>query len=175
MVDTQHIHRQPFESIGQLARDRLAVVAADLLEIGELAHLHAVAPDFPAQPPGPERRAFPVVLDKADVVQLHVDADGFERTEIERLQVGRARFDQNLILVIMLQAVRVFAIAAIGGAARGLHIGRGPGLRAQGAQGGGGVKGARAHLHVIGLKHGAALRRPVGLKAQDDLLKAPGM
>ena len=67
----------------------LAIVAADLLEIGELADLHAVAPDLPAEPPGAERRAFPVVLDEADVVQVHVDADGFERAEVER-PAGRA-------------------------------------------------------------------------------------
>ncbi len=64
---------------------------ADLLEIGELADLHPVAPDLPAQTPGAQRRAFPVILDKADVVQIGVDADGRQRPEIDVLQVGRAR------------------------------------------------------------------------------------
>ena len=53
----------------------VAVEAADLLEIGELRHLHAVAPHLPAEAPGAERRALPVVLDEADVVQLRVEAD----------------------------------------------------------------------------------------------------
>ena len=54
---------------------RLAIEAADLLEIGELRDLHAVEPDFPAQAPGAERRRFPVVLDEADVVLARIDAE----------------------------------------------------------------------------------------------------
>ena len=76
MVDAKDIHRQPFQPIGQFATDRVAIVAADLLEIGELTDLHAVAPDLPAQTPGPQRRALPVIFDKADVMQAGVDADG---------------------------------------------------------------------------------------------------
>ena len=37
VVDALDIHRQTLEPVGQLARDRLAVEAADLLEVGELA------------------------------------------------------------------------------------------------------------------------------------------
>jgi len=51
---------------------------ADLLEIGELADLHTVAPDLPAKPPGTKRWAFPVILDKANVMQRHVDANRFQ-------------------------------------------------------------------------------------------------
>ena len=47
-----HIHRQAFEAISELDRHRVAVEAADLLEIGELGDLHAVAPALPAEPPG---------------------------------------------------------------------------------------------------------------------------
>ena len=75
VLDALHVHRQPLEAVGQLARDRLAVEAADLLEVGELGDLHAVAPDLPAEAPGAERRALPVVLDEADVVRQRVDAD----------------------------------------------------------------------------------------------------
>ena len=145
---------------------------ADLLEIGELRHLHAVAPDLPAEPPGAERGALPVILDKADVMERRVDADGLQRAEIEILQIGRRGFDEHLILIVMLQSVGVLAIAPVGGPPRGLHIGRGPGARPQRAQRGGGVKGARAHLHVVGLQDGTAAPGPVGLKPQDDLLKA---
>ncbi len=74
-VDALHIHRKPLEPVGELARDRRAFDAGDLLEIGELRHFHAVAPAFPPEPPRAERRALPVVLDKTDVVQLRIDAD----------------------------------------------------------------------------------------------------
>src|SRR3546814_410564 len=78
-VDTLDVHGEAFEAVGELARHGLAVVAADLLEIGELGHFHAVAPDFPAEPPGAERRAFPIVLDKAYIVLQEIDARSEER------------------------------------------------------------------------------------------------
>ena len=172
VIDPQHIHGEPLEPVGKLARDGAAIMPAHLLEIGELAHLHAVAPHLPAKPPGAERRAFPIVLHEADIMHGHVDADGFERAEIKLLKVLWRRLDDHLILVIVLQAVGIFAVAAVGGAARGLHIGGRPGLRPQRAQGGGGVEGARAHFHVIGLEDGAALPGPVFLQAQDHILEA---
>jgi len=49
-----HIHRKPFEPIGQLARYRRAFKTGNLLEIGELRNLHAVAPAFQ---PIPRRQA----------------------------------------------------------------------------------------------------------------------
>ena len=72
----EQIHRETLQPVGQFDRDRIAFDAADLLEIGELRHLHAVAPDLPAEAPGAERRAFPVVLHEADVVARGIDADG---------------------------------------------------------------------------------------------------
>src|SRR5437764_12918212 len=67
-LDALHIHREALEPVGQPGRDGVAFDAADLLEIGELADLHAVEPDLPTEPPGAEGRALPIVLDKADVV-----------------------------------------------------------------------------------------------------------
>ena len=171
VFDAEHIHRQTFHPVGQLARHRAAIMTCNLLEIGELRDFHPIAPDFPAKACGAERGAFPVILDKTDVVEGHVDADGFERAEIERLKVRRRGFNQHLILIIVLQPVRVVAIAPVRGAARGLHIGSGPGVRAEAAQRRRGVERARADLHVIGLQHGAALGGPIGLEAENDLLK----
>ena len=174
MIDAQHIHRQTLQPIGQLTRDRAAVMPTDLLEIGELADFHAVAPDFPAKTPGAQGGAFPVVLDKADVMQRGIDADGVQAAQIQILQIGRRGFDQHLILVIVLQAVGVFPITPVGRPARGLDVGRGPGLVAQAAQRGRRVEGPCPHLHVIGLQHSAALVAPIGHQAQDDFLKAAG-
>ena len=81
-IDVVHplqVHRQAFQPVGNLPGDRLAVDASDLLEIGELCHLHAVEPDLPAQTPGAQRRVFPVVLDKADVVLFQVKTQCFQR------------------------------------------------------------------------------------------------
>src|SRR3546814_10634541 len=40
IVHTLDIHREAFEPVGQLARHRLAIKPAHLLEIGKLRHLH---------------------------------------------------------------------------------------------------------------------------------------
>ena len=170
-VDALHIHREPLEPVGQFARDRRAFEAGDLLEVGELRHFHAVAPAFPAEPPGAERRAFPVVLDEADVVQLRIDADRGERLQIEVLQVRRRRLQDHLELVVVLQPVGVLAVAAVLGPARRLHIGRVPRLRPERAQRRRRVKGAGAHLHVVGLQDHAALLGPEALQREDQALE----
>ena len=170
-VDPLHIHRQPLEPVGQLARHRRAFDAAHLLEIGELRHLHAVAPALPAKPPGAQRRALPIVLDEADVVQQRVDADRLQRAEIELLQVGRIGLQDHLVLVIMLQAIGVLAVAAILRTARGLHIGRLPAQRAQRPERRRGMKGAGTHLHVVGLQDDAAIGGPIVVQGQDQALE----
>ena len=72
----------------------------------------------------------------------------------------------------MLEAVGVIAVAAIGGAAAGLHVGGVPGFRPQGAQKGRGVEGPGADFHVQRLEHHAALFAPELLQAQHQILKA---
>ena len=47
-LDALHIHGQPLQPVGELGGGQHGGDAADLLEIGELRDLHAVAPDFPA-------------------------------------------------------------------------------------------------------------------------------
>src|SRR5215472_9762470 len=68
-VDALQVASEALQAVSQLTRHRRAFKAGDLLEVGELRHLHAVAPALPAEPPGTERRALPVVLDKADVMK----------------------------------------------------------------------------------------------------------
>src|SRR3546814_5931661 len=97
--------------------------AAHLLKIGELGHLHPVAPHFPAEPPGAKRWRFPVVLDEADVVEQRVDADRGEAAQILLLNIGRRRLQDDLILIIMLKAVGVLAIEAVGRTTARLDIG----------------------------------------------------
>ena len=91
VVDALQVHGEALEAVGELARDRRAFEARDLLEVGELRHLHAVAPALPAEPPGAERRALPVVLDEADVVQQRVEADRLERAR-DRAPAGSGGF-----------------------------------------------------------------------------------
>ena len=85
---------------------------------------------------------------------------------------GGRGLQDHLILVIMLEPVGVLAIAPVGRPARGLDIGGLPRLRPERAQRGGGVEGAGAHLHVVGLEDHAALRAPIIVQRQDQLLEA---
>ena len=122
-------------------------------------------------PHAPRVGRFPVVLDEADVVHQGIEAERTQRAEIQLLEIIGRGLDGDLELVVVLQAKRIFAIAPIGGAPRGLHISRAPGLRSDGAQKRGRVEGARAHLHVIGLQNHAALVRPVRLQLEYQVLE----
>ena len=124
------------------------------------------------RPQAPERRGLPVVLDEAHVVHQRIEAErarGCRGTAPGCRQ--RRGFDHHLELVVVLQAERVLAVAAVGRAARGLHVGGAPGLRADRAQEGRGVEGAGADLHVVGLQDHAALLRPVALQREDQILE----
>src|SRR5262245_36259940 len=171
VVDVLHIHGETLEPVSQFAGNGIAVEAADLLEIGELRYLHAVEPDFPPEAPGAERRALPIVLDEADVVLEGIDAESAEAVEIDVLDVGCLRLQDHLELVVMLEPVGVLAIAAVLGAAGGLHVSRAPGLRPKRAKRGRGVKGPRPHLQIIGLENHAALVGPKALELEHQVLK----
>ncbi len=94
-----------------------------------------------------------------------------ERAEVKLLQVRRRRLEDHLKLVVVLQPVGVLAVAAVLRPARRLHIGGLPRLRPERAQGRRRVKGARAHLHVVGLQDHAALVGPEALQGEDEALE----
>ena len=116
------IHGETLDTVGDFTEYRRAVDTADLLEVGELGYFHAVEPNFPTQAPSAESRVFPVVFDKADVVYFRVDTQFAQRIEVEVLNIGWRRFEGNLELIVVLQAVGVVAIAAVFGAAAGLNV-----------------------------------------------------
>src|SRR3546814_6354991 len=84
---------------------------------------------FPAKTPGAKRRRFPVIFGKANVVEQRINPDFRKAAEIQFLQIGRGWLHDHLILVIMLQAIGIFAIASIGRAAAWLDIGAVPFVR----------------------------------------------
>jgi len=102
---------------------------------------------------------------------LKIEAERFERTEVEIEDVRRRGLQHDLILMMLVQAVGVVAVAAILRATRGLHVGRAPWLGAECAQEGGGVRGAGAHFEVDRLQERAALLAPIVLQAEDGFLK----
>src|SRR5690606_36761584 len=89
-------------------------------------------------------------------------------------QIGRAWLQKNLILVIVLETVRIFAVAAILRATRRLHIGHIPRARSERTQSRRGVQRTRAHFHVVWLQDGATSLRPIVMERQDQTLKGTG-
>jgi len=100
-----------------------------------------------------------------------VDAEAPERVQVELLDVQGRGLHDDLVLVVVLEPVGVFAVAAVGGPPRGLHVGHVPGLGAQGAQKRRRVERAGADLEVIGLLEDAALARPVLVEGKNQFLK----
>src|SRR5690606_16701567 len=84
----------------------------------------------------------------------------------------RRRLEHDLVLVVVLQPVRVLPVAPVLRTARRLHVGGAPRFRADRPQERGGVEGACADLHVVGLQQCAPLVVPILLQAQDQLLEA---
>ena len=95
----------------------------------------------------------------------------FEAVEVKFLNVQGGRLHDDLELVVVLEAVGVFTVAAVGGASGRLDVGHLPGLRPEDAQEGGGVEGACAHFDVVGLLDHAALVRPEFLQRHNQFLK----
>ena len=170
VLDALNVHGETLETIRDLRGHRLDVLRTDLLEICELRNLHAIEPNLPAETPSPQGRRLPVVLDKAHIVLLQIDAEAFQRCQIQLLNIVRRRLHNHLELMMLVEAVRVVAIAAIRRAAARLHIGDMPGLRPQHAQEGRRVHRAGTLLHIVGLRQDAALLRPKLLQGQDDFL-----
>ena len=80
-----------------------------------------------------------------------INAQLLEALQIEVLNVMRRGLQDDLILVIVLHAVWIFAVAAIGGTAAGLRIGGSPWLGPERTQERRRVKGPGAHFKIIGL------------------------
>ena len=164
-------HGDPFQPVRNFHRGRFQHLAAGLLEVGELGDLLAIEPDLPAQPPGAQRRRLPVILHEADIVPPRVDPHRFQRFQVDLLRVARIWLEDHLVLVVLLQAVGVFAIAGVIRADGWLHVSHDPGFRSEHAQEGGRVVGSRSHLRVIRLPDQAAAARPEILQVDDKILE----
>ena len=100
-----------------------------------------------------------------------VQADSGKRPQVKLLGVYRRRLNEHLELIVVLHAVGVFAVAAVGRTAAGLRIAGAPLGGTERAQRGRGMEGTGTDLGVIGLHNDAALLAPVLLEAQDDVLE----
>jgi len=164
-------HGDAFQAISDLHGDGVQDDAAGLLEISELRDLLPIQPDFPTQPPGAQCRRFPVVLHKTDIVFLRLDAQCLQRSKVKLLRIAWVGLQDNLKLVMLLQAVRVIAVAAVIRADRGLHVAHIPRFRTEHAQKSGRVHRSGSHLGVVWLPNQTAFLPPVFLQGHDHGLK----
>ena len=100
-----------------------------------------------------------------------INAQGFERLEIEFLRIARIGLENDLILRMQLEAIRILAVTPVVGTDRRLDIRHVPRLRSEHAQEGGRVHRPCADLGVVRLCDQTSVRGPEVLKFEDDFLK----
>jgi hypothetical protein len=104
-------------------------------------------------------------------VLFGINAKPGKAVEIQLLDVVRRRFEHDLILIVVLHAVWIFAVAAVRRSTTRLRVGRTPGLRTERSQKGGGMEGAGPHLQVIGLLDYASIVGPKPVECEDKFLE----
>jgi hypothetical protein len=171
VIHLLQIHSNAFRPVCDFDRNRIQFYATDFLEVGELGNLHPIETHLPAQAPGAERGGLPVVLNEPDIVLLRVNPQLGQTLQIQGLNVVGRRFQYNLILIVVLHAIRVFTVPSIRRTPAWLGIGGPPGLWAKGPEKRGRVKGSCAHLKIIGLKNDAALLSPIVMQCEDEILE----
>src|SRR6185437_16453158 len=107
-----------------------------------------------------------------DVMDEGIEAERGEAAQIQVQDLERRRFDDHLVLVVVLQTEWIVTVATVGGAARGLQVGGAPRLRPDRAQKGRRVESPGSDFHVVGLQDEATLVRPVALQSENELLKS---
>ena len=80
-----------------------------------------------------------------------MDAEFCKALQVKLLNIVRRRFDDNLELMMLEQAVRVVAVASVCRAAARLNVSHAPGFRAKHAQKRARVHGACTFFNIIGL------------------------
>ena len=100
-----------------------------------------------------------------------VDTDRLEASHVLLDHVGGGRFQNHLKLHVLIETIRIVAVAAVGGASAGLHIGGAIGLRAKHAEESLRAHGARADFHIERLLDNASALAQVLFEAQDHLLE----
>jgi len=91
---------------------------------------------------------------------LQVDSQALKTLQIEILDVSRGRFHYYLELIVVLQAVRILAIAPVSRPAGRLNICYVPCIRPEDTQKSGRVKGSRTYLHIKRLMENTPLIGP---------------
>jgi hypothetical protein len=96
-----------------------------------------------------------------------INAEGLQALEVDLLNIFGRGFDDDLILIIVLEPIGILPVTAIRGAAGRLHISDLPRFGTQNPEKSGRVKSPSAHFEIIGLLNHTALVRPESLQGKD--------
>ncbi len=171
VIDVLEIGGDTVQTIGQLDRDGIQVDCAALLKIGELGDLQSIQQNLPANSPRSKRWRLPIVFLKTNIVFGKLDADGTKALEIQILYVCRRGLEYYLKLQMLVEAIGIFSVAAVGGPTTWLHIGHAIWVRPEDAEECFRVHGAGTHLDIVGLLKNAILIGPKFLKLKNQILK----
>src|SRR6476659_9906573 len=102
---------------------------------------------------------------------LRIDAQARETFQVKLLNIVRRGLEHHLILVVVLHAVGIFAVPAVSRPTAGLHIGRAPRFRPERPKKRRGMKGAGAHLDIVGLMNHTTMIGPEPMECEDEFLE----
>jgi hypothetical protein len=88
------------------------------------------------------------------------NAQEFKAIKVDVLDVMGSGLNDNLILIISLQAVGILGVATILRSAGRLDIGDAPGIIAEGTEESGGMHSSRSNLNIVRLEDEATLINP---------------
>jgi hypothetical protein len=102
---------------------------------------------------------------------FEMDADGPKALQINILDVDGRRFEDDLKLRVLVEAVGILAIAAVGGPTAGLHIANAVSVRPEDAEKRFRMHSARANFHIVRLLQDATLLHPKMGELEYQILK----
>src|SRR5580704_9785502 len=103
---------------------------------------------------------------------MKVNADGSETAEVLIDDIGGRGLEDDLQLRVLVEAIGIVAIAAVGWPSAGLDVGDAVRLGSKNAQKSLGAHGAGADFDVIRLLNDAAAFGPILFEVEDDLLES---
>src|SRR4029077_7988029 len=159
------------QPVGQLDRDRVQVNSPALLEVGELRNLEPVEQNLPTDAPCAESWRFPVVFLKPNVVFLEVDPNCRQALQVDVLHIDRRGLEDDLKLQVLVQAVGILTVGAVGGPTARLSVRHAIRNGSEDAQEGFRVHGPCPDLHIVRLLQYAALPHPKLRQFQNQILK----
>src|SRR5215208_73996 len=101
---------------------------------------------------------------------LGIDAQFSQAVQVQLLNIVRRWFENDLVLIIMLHPVWIFAVASVRRPSTGLRIGCPPWLWTQRSEKGSRMKCSCSHFQVIRLLDDAALISPKTMEGEDEIL-----